>query len=96
MILPLVAILPPERIFNKVDLPDPLDPVIASREPEEMSRSTLEKTFLRLNALLSFCIDSSIHRIVCAETSHNTPLRLIHEIQDKILLRAFRNIVFDD
>jgi hypothetical protein len=30
--------MPPDRIFSKVDLPEPFGPVIAKREPEGISK----------------------------------------------------------
>lgn len=74
MIFPAEGNWPPDKILRRVDFPEPLDPVIASLDPEWISREMFEKTFFWLKALLSFCIDRSIDGIVGAEASHDPAL----------------------
>ena len=82
---------PPEIIFSSVDLPEPFAPVIANLLPVGIVTVSSEKTGLWLNALLSFCIDRSIDRVVCSETAHDASFSLIDKLQDQFLFRPVRN-----
>ena len=95
-ILPDVGREAPEMIFKSVDFPVPLEPVIAKWLPDRISNVRSLNIVFRLKALLSFCIDRSIDRIVCSEAPHDATLRLIDKVKYQFLFRAIRNSILDD
>ncbi len=82
----------PERIFSRVDLPEPLGPISPSRSPSEMPReipvkSRREPKDLEMEAQLS---RRAIGRILIAETRSTREKARMEINAEIVVLRAFR------